>query len=112
MKNDIIQLLLLSLLLFLLLLNGHNKRESKKKWVLSVKQNLNHEKRRSYIFKSLELSCDSRFQHAFTACSCVFKEITLVWANQRNFFKNAVNECVKRSSQRSLNYVDEITWLL
>jgi len=27
---------------------------------------------------TLKLSCDSRFQRAFTACSCVFKVITLV----------------------------------
>ncbi len=26
----------------------------------------------------VKLSCDSRFQRAFTACSCVFKAITLV----------------------------------
>jgi len=43
----------------------------------------------------LKLSCDSRFQRAFTACSCVFKLITLVWANQRNFFENATT-CSKR----------------
>jgi len=29
------------------------------------------------------------FTHAFTACGCVFKEITLVWANQGNYFENA-----------------------
>jgi len=34
-----------------------------------------------------KLRCDSRFQHAFTACSCIFKVITLVWANQRNYFE-------------------------
>jgi len=28
--------------------------------------------------KITKLRCDSRFQHAFTACSCVFKVITLV----------------------------------
>jgi hypothetical protein len=26
----------------------------------------------------LKLRCDRRFQHAFTACSCVFKVIALV----------------------------------
>jgi len=26
----------------------------------------------------LKLRCDERFTHAFTACNCVFKEITLV----------------------------------
>ncbi len=44
---------------------------------------------------TLKLSCDSRFQQAITACSCVFKVITLVWANQRNFFENATT-CSKR----------------
>jgi len=47
------------------------------------------------IDSSLKLRCDSRFQRAFTACICVFKEITLVWANQRNFFENATT-CRKR----------------
>jgi len=46
-------------------------------------------------FCFIKLSCDSRFQRAFTACSCVFKVITLVWVNQRNFFKNATT-CSKR----------------
>jgi len=40
----------------------------------------------------LKLSCDSRFQRAFTACCCVFKVIMLVWANQDNYFENA-NAC-------------------
>ncbi len=55
--------------------------------------------------RTLKLRCDSRFQHAFTACSCVFKEITLVRANQRNFFENATacsKRTLKRVSQRSL----------
>ncbi len=43
----------------------------------------------------IKLSCDSRFQRAFTACSCVFKVITLVWANQRKFIENATT-CSKR----------------
>jgi len=30
------------------------------------------------VFHCLKLRCDSRFQRAFTACSCVFKEITLI----------------------------------
>ncbi len=54
----------------------------------------------------LKLSCDSRFQRAFTACSCVLKVITLVWANQRNNFEIA---CVKRSSQRSLRYTNSFS---
>ncbi len=40
-----------------------------------------------YIFQSLDssikLSCDSRFQLAFTAFICVFKVITLVCSNQK-----------------------------
>ncbi len=38
---------------------------------------------------SLKLRCDTRFQRAFTSCSCVVKIITLVWANQGNYFENA-----------------------
>ncbi len=37
----------------------------------------------------LKLRCDERFTRAFTACGCVFKEITLVGSNQGNFFENA-----------------------
>jgi len=44
---------------------------------------------------TLKLSCDSRFQCAFAACSCVFKEITLLWPNQSNFFENKTT-CSKR----------------
>jgi len=44
----------------------------------------------------LKLSCDNRFQLAFTACICVFKEITQVWVNQGNYFEN-VNACNKRT---------------
>ncbi len=57
-------------------------------------------------YLSVKLRCDERFTHAFTACICVFKVITLAWANQRNFFEmqlHAVNACVKRSSQRSFS---------
>jgi hypothetical protein len=36
----------------------------------------------------LKLCCDERFTHAFTAYGCVFKEITLVGSNQRNYFEN------------------------
>ncbi len=43
----------------------------------------------------LKLSCDSRFQRAFTACVFVLKVITLIWANQGNFFENAT-ACSKR----------------
>jgi len=48
-----------------------------------------------YVFLPLKLSCDSRFQRAFTACVCAFKVITLISSNQRNFFENA-NACSKR----------------
>jgi len=44
---------------------------SHKKYVQSVSQIRNS-------LTCLKLSCDSRFQLAFTACSCLFKEITLV----------------------------------
>jgi len=37
----------------------------------------------------LKLSCDNRFQCAFTVCYCVFNVITLVSANQGNYFENA-----------------------
>ncbi len=43
----------------------------------------------------LKLSCDSRFQRPFTACVFVFEVITLVCANQGNFFENAT-ACRKR----------------
>jgi len=46
----------------------------------------------------VKLSCDTCFQRAFTACSCVFKAITLVGSNQGNYFENAR---WKRVSQRS-----------
>jgi len=44
----------------------------------------------------LKLRCDERFTHAFTACGCVSKVITLVWANQGNVFENAT-ACSKRT---------------
>jgi len=42
-----------------------------------------------------ELSCDSHFQHGFTACVCILKVNTLVWANQDSYFETA-NACSKR----------------
>ncbi len=42
-----------------------------------------------------KLSCESRFQGAFTACCCVFKVITLGCPNQSNYFKNATAACSK-----------------
>ncbi len=44
----------------------------------------------------VKLSCDSRFQRAFTAYSYVFKVITLVGSNQGNYFENAI-ACSKRT---------------
>jgi hypothetical protein len=49
----------------------------------------------SFKNSHLKLSCDERFTHAFTACGCVFKEITLVGSNQGNYFENATT-CSKR----------------
>jgi len=34
------------------------------------------------------LSCDEHFTHAFTACGCVFKKITLDGSSQGNYFEN------------------------
>ena len=38
----------------------------------------------------------TRFQRVFTACCCVFKVITLLWSNLRNYFENA-KACSKRT---------------
>jgi len=45
---------------------------------------------------NFKLRCDMHFQCAFTACGCVFKVITLVWANQSNYFENET-ACSKRT---------------
>ena len=37
----------------------------------------------------LKARCHTRFQGSVTACVYVFKEITLVGSNQRNYFENA-----------------------
>jgi len=37
---------------------------------------------------SFKLSCDSRFQRAFSASNCVIKVITLVGSSQGNYFEN------------------------
>jgi hypothetical protein len=41
--------------------------------------NIDIEKRPEFqlFYDTLKLSCDSRFQHAFSACCCVFKVNTL-----------------------------------
>jgi len=49
----------------------------------------------AYI-RFLKLHCDTRFQRAFTACNFIFEEITLVWANQCNYFENT-SACGKRT---------------
>ncbi len=51
--------------------------------------------RSTFGLQTLKLCCDTRFQHAFSACGCVFKVNILVSANQRNFFENATT-CSKR----------------
>jgi len=64
-------------------------------WCLSLSLSLSQTQTHTLSFflsLSFKLSCDSRFQRAFTACSCVFKVIALVWANQRNFFENATRK--------------------
>jgi len=45
---------------------------------------------------SLKLSCDSRFQHAFTECNWVFKVITMADSNKGNYFENGT-ACSKRT---------------
>ncbi len=50
---------------------------------------------------NLKLSCDSRFQCAFTLWCCTFKVITLGWANQVNYFINA-NACSKRTLKKTV----------
>jgi len=50
----------------------------------------------SEIFHHLNLRCDERFTHAFTACNYVLKEISLVGSNQGNYFENAT-ACSKRT---------------
>ncbi len=57
---------------------------------------------------SLKLLCDSRFQRAFTACSCVAFSKKLPLFEPTNVITlkmqlHAVNACVKRSSQRSFS---------
>ncbi len=46
--------------------------------------------------KRLKLSCDSRFQRAFTACVCIFKLFTFVVSKQGKYFENAT-ACSKRT---------------
>ncbi len=50
--------------------------------------------------RGFKLRCDERFTHTFTACGCVFKEITLVGSNQGNFFENATacSKCMLKTT--------------
>jgi hypothetical protein len=50
---------------------------------------------KKFHLRRFKLRCDDRFTHAFTACGCVFKEITLVGSNLGNNFENAT-ACSKR----------------
>jgi len=45
--------------------------------------------------RETKLSCDSRFQREFNACSFVFKGIARVGSNQGNYFENET-ACSKR----------------
>ena len=42
---------------------------------------------RAKKLRAIKPSCDTRFHRAFTICICVFNVITLVSANQSNFFE-------------------------
>jgi len=49
----------------------------------------------------VKLRCDERLMHGFTACGCVFKEITWVGSNQGNYFEN-VTACSKRTMKTTV----------
>ncbi len=48
---------------------------------------------------SLKLHCDTHFQRTFNACRYVFKVITLVSANLRNYYFENTTSCSKRSQK-------------
>jgi len=50
---------------------------------------------------SLNLSCDIRFQRAFTACVYCMQPTKVIFLKTQ---PHAVNACVKRSSQRSFKF--------
>jgi len=56
---------------------------------------------------TLKLRCDECFTHAFTACGCVFREITLVGSNQGNYFENAT-ACSKRTLKTTV--ATQLNW--
>jgi len=60
-------------------------------------QNLVLQKAYLFLLPSFKLSCESRFQRAFTARVCVFKVIMLACANQGKYFENG-----NASSKRTL----------
>jgi len=60
-----------------------------------ISKTLSYTTKPSTLFDSIKLRCDERFAHEFTACRCVFEVITLVWANQGNYYKNRTT-CSKR----------------
>ena len=53
----------------------------------------------SVMSDDVEARCHMRFQHAFTACFCVFKVVTLIGSNHHNFCQNAT-ACSTRMLQR------------
>jgi len=55
----------------------------------------------------IKLRCHERFAHAFTACGCVFKVITLIGSNQGNYFENATT-CSKR--MRKTLFATQLKW--
>ena len=63
--------------------------------------------RKSFIRFSFKARCHARFQRAFTACCCVFKEITLVSSNQYSYFEE-VNARLKSVSQ--LGFINSSTF--
>ncbi len=63
---------------------------------LKVERSVYIRSQRDNNHRFLKLRCDERFTHAFTACSSVFNEITLVGSNQGNYFENAT-ACIKRT---------------
>ena len=54
---------------------------------------------------TLKARCDTRFQRAFSACICVFKDNKLIGSNQGSYFENA-NACSKRTLKTRVT-----TWL-
>jgi hypothetical protein len=48
---------------------------------------------------SVRLRCDTRFKRRFTACSCVFKVITLVWPTNAIYFQTQLHALNARWKQ-------------